>query len=134
MLPDQPFGIFAVGSCFRPEAGRIGRKFTGQEGFIDDLRLYAAALGPELIMDIASGSGGGYFLALTGISRDDGGAATITWNSRPGRIYAIDFSNDLKVWNEINDSFPSEGDSTSYVDDVFAPLNPLELYYRVREN
>ena len=42
---------------------------------------------------------------------------TITWASKPGRFYSIEFSNDLKIWSEIEGSIVSGGEKTSFLSD-----------------
>lgn len=69
---------------------------------------------------------------ITGVARD-AAALTLTWNSRGGAIYAIDFSTDLQDWQELNDGVAGEGSSTSYIDADGARLAMEELYYRVRQ-
>jgi hypothetical protein len=61
----------------------------------------------------------------------DGNDAAVTWNSKLGSNYAIDYSSDLIQWFEINDSIPSEGDETTFTDQPFPPGAP-QIFYRVR--
>ena len=62
----------------------------------------------------------------------------ITFNSRPGAIYAIDFSTNLKDvdsdggWAELDDGVFSEGKQTTFVDD-FVVGSERTVFYRVRE-
>ena len=62
----------------------------------------------------------------------------ITFNSRPGAIYAIDFSTNLKDvdsdggWAELDDGVFSEGKQTTFVDD-FIVGSERTVFYRVRE-
>jgi hypothetical protein len=70
--------------------------------------------------------------AITEIAFDRGaGDASITWNSRIGRFYSIDFSEDLIVWEEVDDSIPSAGESTTYIERGISPAI-RNRYYRVR--
>lgn len=79
-------------------------------------------------------------LAFTDISLTaDRLSASLTWRSRPGQTYAIDLSSDLTKasWLELNDSIPSEGETTTIELPTFAgnapnPL-PQRIFYRVRE-
>ena len=47
-----------------------------------------------------------------------GNQVTLTWSSRPGKVYAVEWSNDLIEWDELDDGVDSGGDSTSFVDDA----------------
>lgn len=63
---------------------------------------------------------------------------SIKFNSRPGAIYAIDFSTNLKDvdsdggWAELDDGVFSEGKETTFVDD-FIVGSERTVFYRVRE-
>jgi len=59
---------------------------------------------------------------------------SLTWRSKPGRIYAVDFSTDLKMeWQEFTDEVESAGAETTFI--ITNPV-PAEsrVYFRVREN
>ena len=62
----------------------------------------------------------------------------ITFNSRPGATYAVDFSTNLQSseddggWAELDDGVISEGKQTTYVDDFFVG-NERAIFYRVRQ-
>jgi hypothetical protein len=62
----------------------------------------------------------------------------ITFNSRPGATYAVDFSTNLQSseddrgWAELDDGVMSEGKQTTYVDDFFVG-NEKTIFYRVRQ-
>ncbi|MGI9243030.1 MAG: hypothetical protein ACR2RV_19690, partial [Verrucomicrobiales bacterium] len=67
------------------------------------------------------------------VSEQDGvPTTTITWQSRPNRSYAIFFSEDMAVWEEITDNYDSEGDSTSFTDNAL-PADASRIYYKVEE-
>ena len=82
-----------------------------------------------LTNQISTGGGGSDF-SVTDISHEESGT-TLTFSSRPGGIYAIDFSSDLSSWAEVTDSLDSQGDETSFTDTAISPLRS-EVYYRVR--
>ena len=70
---------------------------------------------------------------ITGLEQDpQSGLWTVTWNSSPGRRYALDYSPDLQQspWEEIDDSITAEGESTSFEDFNVRP--PGKGFYRVR--
>jgi hypothetical protein len=58
----------------------------------------------------------------------------ITFNSQPGRSYAIDSSEDLSSWLELDDFIPSEGNETIYTINDVKPFDPdfLTQLYRIR--
>jgi len=72
--------------------------------------------------------------AITSIDYDVGAAAaTINWAARSGRSYAVDFSDDLTGWVEINDNVVADSDiGTLTEEEIVAPKG--RRYYRVREN
>ncbi len=72
-------------------------------------------------------------LEITGIVfTDSSRTATITWASRAGRTYAVDFSTDLNsLWSEIDDGRVADSESTSFDDTI--PEGVLRRYYRVRD-
>ncbi|MFP6874492.1 MAG: hypothetical protein VCA55_13410 [Verrucomicrobiales bacterium] len=65
-------------------------------------------------------------------------AVTIWFNSRPGAIYAVDYSAGLAAggqpggWTELDDGIISQGQQTTFVDNFVAGSLPTILY-RVRE-
>ncbi len=71
---------------------------------------------------------------ITSIERDpETGAVTLTWDSRPGQTYTVRASNNLRdPWDDLIDSLPSDGDSTSYTD-MPTPADTEERYYQVVE-
>ena len=56
------------------------------------------------------------------------GATMITWNSRTNKTYAVDVSDDLITWDELDDGVASEGESTSYSDN--SPAGTSHKFYR----
>ena len=57
---------------------------------------------------------------------------TIEWESGANRIYAIEVSDDLMLWEELDDNVTSEGDTTTFTDTQI-PLNSSKRFYRVHE-
>ncbi len=55
----------------------------------------------------------------------------LTWNSRPGRSYKVEFATDLQTWIELTDAHPSGGTSTTYLDNIASNLTRAQ--YRVTE-
>ena len=59
-------------------------------------------------------------------------AVRLTWTSEPDRNYLVFSSTNLETWEEIDGSYPSEGDLTSFTD-LLSPENPARRFYRVQE-
>ena len=67
------------------------------------------------------------------LSEEGGEAAvTVTWQSRPNRNYVISRSTDLQSWEELNDSYASEGEATSFTD-TSVPAGAARIYYKVED-
>lgn len=64
----------------------------------------------------------------------DPASVILTWNSRQGRVYAVDVSADLSTWTEIVAALPPAGDQTSHTDPSADIATTTERYYRVRED
>ena len=63
---------------------------------------------------------------------EDRSGVTIEWNSRSNKVYAIEVSEDLKLWEELDDNVISEGDITTFTD-TQVPVNSSRRFYRVHE-
>ena len=59
--------------------------------------------------------------------------ATITWTSRPGVEYALEWTDDFVTWREIDDGIVGADGSTTSADDEAIPGEARERYYRVKE-
>ena len=71
-------------------------------------------------------------LEITEVAYDlSGDEVTIVWSSRSGRTYAIDYSEDLMDWSEIDDGIAADGDSTEFSD--ILPHWTMMRFWRVRE-
>lgn len=74
-------------------------------------------------------------LSITNIDVIEGAessSVTLIWQSRPGRTYAVFFSEDLLTWTELNDSVESGGDQTSFTEETVS-LEQTSRYYRVED-
>lgn len=93
----------------------------------DSYRGYAGGL-----FMLMAQPGTGQPFAITSIDYDTGAdSTTITWPTRPGRNYAVDASDDLVEWDELDDGVTADSDATSYTEtDVQAPGG--RRFYRVR--
>ncbi|CAN5270443.1 hypothetical protein BH23VER1_BH23VER1_10700 [soil metagenome] len=97
-------------------------------GFVDDVALWKIILTPEAIGALASGSsptdlGSQPQFRITEVHRDQFTEnVTLTWNSRPGRSYAVRFSPDLtgdpRDWIDLTDSFEATGEVSTYTDET----------------
>ena len=84
--------------------------------------VYSSALSDDQITGInewlsnnITGGGAGAVLEFTDIEVSaDNRDATLTWRSKPGKIYAVDLSYDLRAtWQELNDGVESDGAETT---------------------
>jgi hypothetical protein len=75
--------------------------------------------------------------AITNIDRIEGGN-NLTWNSRAGSSYSLEFSLNLKDWIEITDSILADSEATVF-EHIFSPdfdelVGETKLFYRVIKN
>ena len=71
---------------------------------------------------------------MIGEANRDASGLTFHWNSRIGTTYSIDFSTDLRDWQELVDGIVATSSSTSHTDTDPTRLALGSLYYRVRAN
>lgn len=109
------------------------------DGKIDDLAIWDQALTEEEITLLWSQAvtplnvfGGGAPFQINSIEAVIG-EATLAWNSLPSRTYSIDRSDDLLTWIELDDSLPSQGETTTFTDETIT-LADVRRFYRVRED
>ena len=107
-------------------------------GKIDDFVIYASALTEEEIVALHENGGvpaeAGQQLPfqISAVTLKVDGSVDVTWESRDGKSYSIDFSSDLNDWIEGTDGFAATGESTTFNDDA-VPADTAVRYYRVRE-
>jgi hypothetical protein len=119
--------------------------FTSFDGCLDDVALFSGVLGPVQIAEIMNGDFSDFGvvneapLNFTGIVVNPSiPSVTLTFNSRPGRTYVVEYSTALAPagqpggWIELSNSLAAQGGSTTYVDTVAAGSGP-RVFYRVRE-
>ncbi len=131
---------------------KIGNRddlFVDFLGRLDDVAIFNGGLSADQIVAIKDGDFSEFGVGSSGLEitnvtyidnyLDSGNpAVSLTFNSRPGRQYAIDFSTNLSAegqpggWAEIQDGVISEGSVTTFVDTIVAGNTPT-LFYRVRE-
>jgi hypothetical protein len=111
-------------------------------GLVDDVSLWKGVMSPAKIAELAAGTGpdviaGISAFEITGITRDSDGNVTFTWNSREGATYGIWASLDLEAWTDLNDSYASQGDQTSFTLQAGTPfLDPAtepRIFFRVTQ-
>jgi hypothetical protein len=86
------------------------------------------------------GAGGAPFV-ITSISTAANGDVSLTWNSRPGQSYAVLAKDnldetDISLWDELDDSIQSQGDSTTIVvssEVVNVTAKTGKVFFRVRK-
>ena len=134
---------------------RIGSRtdlVTNFLGRMDDVAIFDGGLSGEQVMAIMDGNfsdfggSGGFDFKITAVSKGETlvddvlvPSVTLTFNSRPGRNYKIEFSTSLKEtetpggWIELDDAFTSQGETTTYIDTLAAGTG-TRIFYRVSEN
>jgi len=62
------------------------------------------------------------------------GGWKLTWDSRPGRIYAVDMTTDFAQWAELIGSIASQGVPTSFTLSTQSHQLPTDrAFFKVRE-
>ncbi len=104
-------------------------------GLIYEPRVTLGALGPG---DLLYGGQSADRFRITAVDYDDNPdspSVTFEWNSQPGANYLITYSLDLAQWEELDDSYASGGETTSFthafVPDFAGLVGSERLYYRV---
>ena len=85
--------------------------------YLDNLRL----------IDTGSEDAAPASFEIATVEHKDDGMVTISWPSQEGASYIVQSSMDLQNWEELDDSVPSGGETTSFD----APGVGDETYYRV---
>ena len=121
--------------------GNNGGLTEGMLGVIERVTVYDDAIPAADILAHANawlGSDMSDPFVLTAVSvlvndATDEATVDLTWNSRSNIAYKIEFSSDLVKWEEIDDSYPTGGDSTSF-SHLFPEASAItRRYYRVGE-
>ncbi|MDB4737257.1 LamG domain-containing protein, partial [Verrucomicrobiales bacterium] len=94
----------------------------------DGIAVGSASINSMLNAPVSSSAS----LEITEVAYDlSGDEVTIVWSSRSGRTYALDYSEDLMDWIEIDDGIAADGDSTEFTDVL--PPGTMMRFWRVRE-
>jgi hypothetical protein len=132
---------------------KIGNRhdlFVDFLGRLDDVAIFNGGLSADQVAAIKDGDFSEFGIGSSGFAitdityienyRDSGDpAVSLTFNSRPGKEYAIDFSTNLNAegqpggWAELQDGIVADDSTTIFVDTIVAGNTPT-LFYRVREN
>jgi len=114
-----------------------GNWFTGE---LDDIAVWDLVLSDAQIAALASGAVDPLPIArerprISEIIHDTANDQfTLTWNSSDGRTYALFYSFDLLDWGfDIDDSIPSEGESTTYGPFDNPQPGVEKLFFRIEE-
>ena len=116
----------------------VPTEFTSAySGTVDEIRVWDGPLSADDIQNAFQAVAAP--IRITDISVDMGAGndidVTLSWNSQPGQTYSVDFSSDLKNWQERrNDVAASGGSETTYEETLQAAPNSGRGYYRVRQN
>ncbi len=111
-------------------------------GLVDDVSLWKAVLPQDHVTDLANGMdplglAGGSQFRITDVTRDSEGNITFSWNSRINASYGIWVKADLMgEWEELDDGFPSEGETTGFEYPVGSSPDPAvsrKLFFRVTQ-
>jgi hypothetical protein len=105
-------------------------------GRLFDVRLYTSALSAAdvdlLFNSKGAGTSGGTLFQIVDLKLADGDVE-VFWNSRSGKEYTVEFSDNLSDWSELTDGVEAEeGGVTSYIDTTPTPETVLR-YYRITE-
>lgn len=109
---------------------------AAQQCGLDDLAFYTGLLTEADRAGLAAGTttpatiteGPAIPFKITSVEIDDEGVVSMTWNSVPDQLYAVDFSVDMRAWQELLDEHPSGGAETSF---QHTP-GVARAFYRVR--
>ena len=117
----QPMGTYSSGGFATWVAGEqevlFGPRHTSPatngalDALVHEARLYAkAGTAAEILALFTAGPVGGEALAFTDIVVDRAaGTVDVTWVSRPGQTYRLEYSDTLATWTEETDSYPTGG-------------------------
>ena len=108
----------------------------GHSGSVNEFRIWRGTLtGEEVANNLALGpddiGDSGIFQIISAVYDPEMGTVDITWNSSNGRTYAMEVSDNLSSWSEIDDGIASEGETTTFRDTP--PAATRQRYYRVSD-
>lgn len=108
--------------------------------FVNSVQVYDGKLSDEAMEALGGPTAEGFEapnatpLQISTAAVSDDGAVTLTWDSRPGRSFTIEASNDLQAWEELTDGYPSQGEVTQFTEPgVAVEGGTRHRYYRIKE-
>ena len=101
-------------------------------GYIDEALIHIGAVTPAYLQSRAALLLGEPQMIISVDYLEGSDTATVTWTSVFGRSYSLDWSSDLKTWNNVDDSITGMEDQTSW-DDETVPVEAVRRHYRVTE-
>lgn len=108
-------------------------------GSIDEVAIWRRVVDPSEVSELYQmGLSGtplisGRAFAITDITHSPSGEVSLTFNSSPGAVYAVDLSGDLETWLEFGDSYASQGESTTLTfTDLGLPAGTKQQFFRIR--
>jgi hypothetical protein len=120
----------------------LGRSQWGDAGANaswNEFRIYSGAMRPEAVgVSNLAGPDNPPGVSVTQFEITDvqydpaANTVTLTWNSRAGRTYAVESSENFTLWSEVADGVESGGDTTTFTDNTI-PAGTAERYLRIRE-
>jgi hypothetical protein len=104
-------------------------------GALDDVRIYEGALTAEEILELLKPLTPAATFQITQIATSPT-EVTMTWQSRPGREYSVEYNENLSndTWIELDDGVQSEGEETTFSDDDPERTGKPVGWYRIRDN
>lgn len=107
------------------------------DALVHEARLYGKAATPaEILTLFNTGPVGGEPLAFTNIVVDRAaGTVDVTWTSKPGMTYRLEYSDTLAAWIEETDNYPTGGATGPRTTYRFTGIPPTTLarYFRAIE-
>ena len=108
----------------------------GHSGTVNEFRIWRGTLtedevtnnlelGPDVVGDPAR------FEIISAVYDRETGAVDITWNAVNGRTYAVEASDNLSSWSEVDDGIVAEGSTATFRDMPSAATRVR--YYRVTD-
>jgi hypothetical protein len=122
-----------------------GQGVENWRGYMSDVRLYTIALNEAEVSELFDNKGvaTGSKLAFTEITVDADRNVSLTWRSRDGKSYKLEYATSMLAsgenpggWFEIDDGIDSDGESTTFVlpgDQFPFPANEFRMFFRVSE-
>lgn len=100
-------------------------------GYIDEAKIHEGAVSSAYLQSrVVLATQAAEFKILAFSHVPGTGSASITWSSVTGLTYGVEWSDDMKVWNILNNNISGVNGETSFVDTT-VPTNASKRFYRV---